>query len=333
MSRSLVAAALFSVCLLSISPGANGAVLSQTWQCISNTSSPTDPTYVRLLKLADEIGKASDGKIHVVCHPSGALPIEASSVAQAVSGDVLQFAVADSLAYNSIVPAAGVLSLPGLFNSEAALNKGIAVVTPMLNADFSRRSMVMLGVATYPLQVLWSTQKLTSLDDLKGMKLRVTTPEQAEFAVRFGATPITMGIANVATALQRGIIQGLLTASSGGGRILHEILHYNLRTGPNYVSVILIVNKQHFNALPKPLQAKIAALSRQAANDMTAVLQGTEAQLTEQFKKEGMIVTPGTPAEAKLIADRMRSYWPKWAAQHGPDARRALAEVEQAINQ
>jgi TRAP-type C4-dicarboxylate transport system substrate-binding protein len=81
------------------------------------------------------------------------------------------------------------------------------------------------------------------------------------------------------------------------------------------------------------LQAKIAALSRQAANDMTAVLQGTEVQLTEQFKKEGMIVTSGTPAEAKLIADRMRSYWTKWAAQHGPDAQKALAEVEQAINQ
>jgi len=46
-----------------------------------------------------------------------------------------------------------------------------------------------------------------------------------------------------------------------------------------------------------------------------------------------MIVTPGTPDEAKLIADRMRSYWPKWAAQHGPDAQKALAEVERAINQ
>lgn len=333
MSRGLVAAALFALCLLWVSPGADAAVPSQTWQCISNTSSPTDPVYVRLLKLADEIGKASDGKIHVVCHPAGALPIDASSVAQAVSDNVLQFASADSLAYNSIVPAAGVLSLPGLFSSEAALNKGIAAVTPMLSSSFSQRGMVMLGVANYPLQVLWSTQKLTSLDDLKGMKLRVTTPEQAEFAVRFGATPITMGIANVATSLQRGIMQSLVTASSGGGRILHEILHYNLRTGPNYVSLILIVNRQRFDALPKPLRVKIAALSRQAGNDMTAVLQGTEVQLTDQFKKEGMIVTPGTPAEAKLIADRMRSYWPKWAAQHGPDAQKALAAVEQAINQ
>lgn len=333
MSRSLAVAALLSLCLPWLSRGADGAVPGQTWQCVSNTSSPTDPVYIRLAKLADEIGNASDGKIRVVCHPSGALPIEAGSVAQAVSDNVLQFAVADSLTYNSIVSAAGVLSLPGLFNSEGALTKGVAAVTPMLDADFRQRGMVMLGVANYPLQVLWSTQKLSSLDDLKGMKLRVTTPEQAEFAVRFGATPITMGIANVATALQRGIMQSVLTASSGGGRILHEILHYNLRTGPNYVSVILIVNKQRFDALPNPLRGKIVELSRRAADDMTTVLQGTEVQLTEQFKKEGMTVTPGTSVEAELISDRMRSYWPKWAAQHGPDAQKALSKVEQAINQ
>lgn len=331
MSRSAVVAALLLLCLPWLSPNAGAAVPSQTWQCVSNTSSATDPTYIRLLKLADDIEKASDGAIHMVCHPSGALPIEASGVAQAVSQDVLQFAVADSLSYNSIVPAAGVLSLPGLYDSITSLDKGIAAMTPMLNESFSKRGMTMLGVASYPLQVLWSTQKLTSLDDLKGMKLRVTTPEQAEFAVRFGATPITMGIANVATSLQRGIIQGLLTASSGGGRILHEILKYNLRTGPNYVSTILIVNKQRFDALPQPMQAKIAALGHQAADDITGILQGTEAQLTEQFKHEGMVITPGTPAEAKLIADRMRSYWPLWAAQHGPSAQQALTAVENAL--
>lgn len=331
MSRSLIAVALLCLCLLWPGPSALAAVPSQTWQCISNTSSPTDPTYIRLLTLADQIEKASDGKIHVACHPAGALPIGAGDVAQAVSGDVLQFAVADPLTYNSIVPTAGVLSLPGLFDSVTALNKGITAVMPMLKTSFLERGMVMFGVADYPLQVLWSTQKLTTLDDLKGMKVRVTTPEQAEFAARFGAIPITIGIANVATSLQRGIIQGLLTASSGGGRILHEILHYNLRTGPNYVSIILIANKQRFDGLPQPLQVKITELSRQAASDMTTTLQGTEAQLTDQFKKEGMVITPGTPADAKLIADRMRSYWPEWAARHGPSAQKALAAVEQAL--
>lgn len=333
MSRGLVAAALLVLCRFCVVPSADAQVPSQTWQCLSNTSSPTDPIYLRLVKLADEIGTASGGKIHVVCHPAGALPIDAASEAQAVSNNVIQLAMADSLSYNSIVPAAGVLSLPGLFSSEGDLSKGIVAVTPMLNTTFSQRGMVMVGVANYPLQVLWSTQKLTSLDDLKGMKLRVTTPEQAEFAVRFGATPITMGIANVATSLQRGIMQSLVTASSGGGRILHEILHYNLRTGPNYVSLILIVNKQRFDALPKPLQDKIAQLAHQEADDTTAILQGTEAQLTEQFKKEGMVVTPGTPADAKRIADQMRSYWPKWAAARGPDAQNALAEVQQALKQ
>ncbi len=331
MMRRIMALGFLSLVLLPAHRHARAAPAHETWQCVSNTSSPTDPTYQILLRLAADIGKASGGRITVLCHPSGALPIKAGDVAQAVSEDVLQFAVADSLAYNSLVPAAAVISLPGLFGSDAALDKGIAAVMPMLRVQFAKRNATLLAVANYPLQVLWSTTKLVSLADLKGMKLRVSTAQQAEFAARFGAVPITMGIADVGPALQRGIIEELVTASSGGGRILRDILRYNLRTGPNYVSTMLIVNRRRFDALPKPLQDQIALLTAQAAHDMTSVLRGTEGQLTAEFAKQGMVVTPGTPEDAKLIAARMSSYWPQWAASNGPAAKQALSIVEQAI--
>lgn len=303
----------------------------QTWQCYTYLPAATDPAYQALVDVAAAIGKASGGAIDVACHPGGSLPINASTIAQSIAENVLQFGLVDSLSYNSLVPAAGVLSLPGLFPSEAALSKGVAALLPMLNAAFARRNIVVFGVASYPLQVIYGTRKLISLADLKGMRLRVTTAEQAEFAVRFGATPITLGAPEVATSLQRGIIQGVLTSNVGGGIIWHGLLHYNLRTGPNYVSVMLMANKGRFDALPADLRQKIAALGLAASARITHILQSRENGLTETFRKEGMVITEGTPAEAKEIAARMRSYWPQWAKRNGPAAEKALALVEQAI--
>jgi TRAP-type transport system periplasmic protein len=156
----------------------------------------------------------------------------------------------------------------------------------------------------------------------------VTTPEQAEFAVRFGATPVTLGAPDVATSLQRGIIQGVLTSNVGGGIIWHGLLHYNLRTGPNYVCVMLLVNKTQFDALPPALQQTISGLGIKAATNITDVLKSREDGLTEDYRKEGMVITPGTEADRAAIAERMRSYWPQWSQRRGPMAQQALALVE-----
>ncbi len=327
LSRALPATLL--ALLFALSGRAEAA--DQNWQCYTYLPAATDPAYQGLADFAAEITKASDGKLNVACHVGGSLPINASTIAQSIAQNVLQLGLVDSLSYNSLVPAAGALSVPGLFPSSAGLQDGINALMPLLNAEFAKRNVVVLGIASYPLQVIWGTGKITTLSDLKNLKIRVTTPEQAEFAVRFGATPVTLGAPDVATSLQRGIIQAVLTANVGGGIIWHGLLHSNLRTGPNYVTVMLLVNKTQFDALPAPLQQTISELGLKAAANITHVLQSREDGLTEDYRKEGILITPGTEADRTAIADQMRSYWQQWAQSRGPVAQQALGTVEQAL--
>ena len=58
------------------------------------------------------------------------------------------------------------------------------------------------------------------------MKLRVTSVEQGEFIRRFGGVSLTLGSPDVAAALDRGVVEGVLTASSGGGIAWHDLLKY-----------------------------------------------------------------------------------------------------------
>jgi TRAP-type transport system periplasmic protein len=162
LNRALLPAVLLGI-LSALCGRADAA--EQKWQCYTYLPAATDPAYQAFADFAAEISKASDGKLNVACHVGGSLPINASTIAQSIAENVLQLGLVDSLSYNSLVPAAGALSLPGLFPNSAALQNGIKALMPMLNAEFAKRNVVVLGIASYPLQVIYGTSKLTTLSD------------------------------------------------------------------------------------------------------------------------------------------------------------------------
>jgi TRAP-type C4-dicarboxylate transport system substrate-binding protein len=303
------------------------------WRCYTYLPSSTDPAYQALVTLARDIGTATNGAVQITCNVGGSLPIKSSAIPSAIRDNVLQFGLTDSGSYTGFVPIAGLLSLPGLYQNDAALDTGIKLLTPILERELATKNVKLLGVSYYPPQVLWSTQKLTSLADLKGQKIRVTTAEQAEFAKRAGAIPVSIDTPEVAAALQRGIVSAVLTSSSGGGRIWHDLLKYNLRAGVNYVAVIFTVNLADFNKLPPPMQQKISALGAAAATRLTQLLRSNETTLTDGFAKEGMTITPGADADAKSITAMMRPYWNDWAKSRGPDADAQLTKLRATLGQ
>ena len=71
--------------------------------------------------------------------------------------------------------------------------KPIFEVADYLRAEFNKRNIVLLGRYIFPENVMWSKKKLTSLADIAGQKIRVISPEQAEFIKVLGGIPVTLG--------------------------------------------------------------------------------------------------------------------------------------------
>ena len=92
----------------------------------------------------------------------------------------------------------------------------------------------MLSTYYFPVQIAWSSRKLASLEDLKGQKIRATSPEQIEFLKRFGANGLTVGAPEVPSALERGVVDGVLTANAGGGKVWKDLLKYCYEIGLNF---------------------------------------------------------------------------------------------------
>jgi TRAP-type C4-dicarboxylate transport system substrate-binding protein len=161
--------------------------------------------------------------------------------------------------------------------------------------------------------------------------MRVTSPEQAEFVKRFGAIAVTLGTAEVPASLDRGVIDGVLTAASGAGYIWRDLLKSNYGLGSNYSDSLIIVNADRFRALPPPVQAAMREIAARHAAQTTQEMEREEGLLTQKMKEAGMVVTPLRPDDEAEARRRMAPYWDEWGRTHDAGARNALAAVRAAL--
>lgn len=308
---------------------ANRSNAATIWQAYTYNPVGTVASVVGFKRLIDNFEKASNGGITVNLHLGGSLPIAGNNITQAVSENVVQLAD-DGFATGNI-PMTAVLRLPMLLLSVSDMLKAMAVLRPYIDRDYARKGILVLAQYTYPFQVIWGRKKITSLADIKGLKLRVTSVEEGEFIRRFGGTAITMNTADVAAALDRGVVDGALTASSGGGITWQDLLHWRYGFPTSFVNSTFIVNRAKAEQLPAALAKALPGIADEAAQWATAEMQRQEDKITAEMAKRGMVVTAPSPDDIKLAVNKMQSYWPEWAKAHGPEAVEVLGKIRAAV--
>jgi TRAP-type C4-dicarboxylate transport system substrate-binding protein len=280
-------------------------------------------------RLIDSVKQQTNGELQINLHLGGSLPIKATDITAAVSDDVIQ--LGDDGFATGTIPISAVLRLPLLLVNSEELAKSMQILLPYLQQDYAKKGVLVLGQYAYPFQVIWGRKKITTLADIKGLKLRVTSVEQGEFIRRFGGTPLTMGSPDVAAALDRGVVDGALTASSGGGITWKDLLKYRFAFPTSYVNSTIVVNQAAFDKLPQETQKIMRDAALESSAWATAEMQRQEDQITAQMKADGMIETDATPAEVKEATDKLAPYWDEWAKVHGPEAVEVLGKIRTAL--
>jgi TRAP-type C4-dicarboxylate transport system substrate-binding protein len=299
------------------------------WKGYHYNAVATVPGVAGLIMIAQEVEKETKGEFKIQVHVGGSLPIDTLNMSQAVGDGLIQ--IAGDGFYLGTITIGGVLRLPLLLTNDADYKKAAKIIRPYLERAFDKQGCLVLGEYQYPLQVAWSSKKLTSLADMAGQKMRVTSPEQAEFVKRFNALPVTIGAPEVPSALERGVVDGCFTASAGGGRLWADLLKYNYRWGPNYFSSVYIVNKKAFQKLSAAHQSKLREVVVRVCPIVDENMIKDEVSVTEDLRKKGMIITEGKAADYETAAKKMADFWEKWAKARGPEHVEALDKVRKAV--
>lgn len=307
---------------------------AEDWKCYTYQSAPLSPTNVGLQKMGEEINKITKGRVNVRCSVGGALPIDANSIAPAMTDGVIDFgSVANISGY---VPLAAMMQLPGLFASNAEFDaKGWPVVKPIIDAEFDKRGIKVLGVYHYPPQVIFGAKgapPLKTLADLRGKTLRIGVPEQGELAKTLGAVPVTLPTPEVSPALQRGGVQYVITAAAAGGRLWRDFFASGIMDQIFVATSYVVINKKRWDAMSKDEQDALQKFVTETAAWITKSQEDDDSVALKEFvEKDKWVITPKSATAQAEIIRVMEPIWKKWAEDRGPEAIKLLADTRKAV--
>ena len=116
--------------------------------------------------------------------------------------------------------------------------------------------------ATSPYNII-SRRPIASLDDLQGLKIRVTSGITADIYRQLGATPVAIAAAEIYPAFQQGVIDSVSLAPNDiASYRLYEIGKHYLKVNLNLVVLHYCLNKNAFNSLPNNLKKTFYNLLR-----------------------------------------------------------------------
>ena len=249
-------------------------------------------------EIVERVAKETNGGFQIKYHLGGSLSIKVTDITTAVGDDVIQ--IGDDGFQQGNAPITGILRLPMLITNAQEFEKAQAIIAAG--------------------QVL-----------VNGQKIRATSPEQIEFLKRFGANGLTVGAPEVPSALERGVVDGVLTANAGGGKVWKDLLKYCYEIGLNFFEANIVVNKEAFAKLPANYRDILTKVVVELSPKMTQMMAQEEGEEKAKRKAEGMIQTTATPDEYKRGAERMASYWDEWAKTKGAETQEALKKVREAL--
>lgn len=173
-------------------------------------------------------------------------------------------------------------------------------------------------------------QKIESLEDMKGLKVRVPGPEQAAVVKTLGLVPVGMGTPQVAESLNRGVIQGTLTGWSAINifRITPLITsHVDLPLGV----------RSFFIAMRKEVYEKLPRNAREAIDEN----RGLEFSLAlgRYYEKDGLDMRTNTAgrnvvtlsdAEQKKLSEQFKPFHDQWIAKT-PDGEKKYKAIQEIL--
>jgi TRAP-type transport system periplasmic protein len=324
ITRRVGTACLLATALLAARP----AAAADNWRAYTYNAVATVTSVKGLNAMLEAIQKETQGQLAVRLNLGGTLPIAATNITQAVGDNVVQ--MGDDAFFVGSVPVGGIVRLPMFLPARSDFEKAWDIEATYLRAEFNKRNIVLLGRYIFPENVMWSKKKLTSLADLAGQKIRVISPEQAEFIKVLGGIPVTLGTSEVAAGIDRGVIDGALTASSGYGYVWRDLLKYSYRLNVSFVDSLILVNKDAWDKLSPDTRTKVQALVTEHTAKISAAMAAEDQDLTKKLADGGMVITEPSKAELADAERRIAPYWKEWGEKR-PAAAEALQKVRAAV--
>lgn len=311
------------------------SVQAQTVTVRTEHDEPSGSITDRLLnQMADDIAKATSGKVKVEVHSGSSLSGgKIPTMIQNVQAGNVDLSFVSSAVYASIDPRISVISLPFMCGSIDDLEKLTrkSGILDKIFADQDSKNFHIVDTWTRALrQIANNKREIKTPEDIKGLRFRV--PEFKLWIDTFkavGATPVPLPFSEIPTALQLGTIDGAERPSE----FLKTESWWDLAkyvSMVNYSGDVLLValNKAFWDKLDKPTQKLLGDKLKEYGDKKFNEEKTVEKGVVDLLRQHNVKVTVLTPEEVKKFRQAMEPIWTESQTRIGKDL---IAAAEKAV--
>ncbi len=271
---------------------------------------------------AEDIGKATDGKLKITVHSAGSL-FKHPEIKNAVrSGQVPIGEFFLSLISNENA-AFGVDSLPFLATSYEDAQKLWETQKPVIDKLLAEQNLIALYSVPWPPQGLYTKNEIKTVDDLRGLKFRSYNPTLELFANLAGAAPVQVEVPDIPQAFTTGQVEAMVTSpTTGANSKAWDFVKYYTPINAWVPKNIVVVNKDAYEALDDATKAAIQSAAQAAEKRGTELSVKETEEKTKELSDNGItVVEPSEELIAGLrkIGDQILEKWKETASQEGKD--------------
>ncbi|WP_423210230.1 TRAP transporter substrate-binding protein [Paracoccus yeei] len=272
------------------------------------------------LAFAEAVKEATAGEVVITVHSGGALGIKGPEGMAAVRDGLVP--IADILLNQQVgeAPILGIETLPYLAPTMPDLALLHKFYRPKLEEVAESMNQKLLYLVPWPGQAVFAPNPINSLDDIKGLTIRVVDANGSSFFEALGATPVQMPWGEVVPSLAAGTIKGVTTSSSSGvdGAFWEFTKHmstFNWQASSNAV----MVNLDAWNALEPETRAAIEATAARMEGQFWLNSKAEDAKKLAILQEHGIEITQPSPELRAALLEKAKPLWDDFKARV-PDA-------------
>jgi TRAP-type C4-dicarboxylate transport system substrate-binding protein len=275
-----------------------------------------------LVWFAEEVKKATDGKLEITVH-AGASLFKAPEIKRAVATGQAQMGEVLISIHENEDPVFGLDTIPFLASSFADSYKLWQAQKPVVAKKLDSQGIMVLYSVAWGPQGIYSKKEITTVDDMKGLKMRAYNVGTTRIAELVGAQAVTVQAAELPQALATGVVNAFMTSGSTGydSKVWETMTHWYDVQGWIPKNIIM-VSKSAFASLPKDQQDAILTTAAAAEARGWKIAEEKAQWYVEQLQAKGLKVVPPSPelkAGLKKIGDQLTEDWTKRAGATGSE--------------
>lgn len=305
---------LYTLILAALMLGAAASAQAQTFTMKLSSPTINDASAAWMKEFKAGVEARSHGRIKVEIYPANQLG-QIPATVEGVAFGTIELTAPASGFFIGLEPRFQVFDAPGLFRDMAHAQRVFAdpEVRARLATFGNSKGMEPIAIMAHGPLMLLSHKPIRRVDDFRDQKIRVpgAAPLEIETLRKLGASPISMPLGEVLSAMQNRTIDGLVASAT----VFTAFKYYDLAKGltalpESFLIVPFMANRAFLKSLGPDLEAIVREEAFKAQQDVGAFAIKDVQRTFEVWKKNGGEIITLPDGESKIYLEQVRSVLP-----------------------